>query len=62
MNETLVTLNIHIPPGQETVIRMGFLMEIINVCKGDASCSAYEKRAPIVNTTIFDHRKEVKYL
>ena len=33
MNETLVTLNIHIPPSQETVICTGFLMENINLVK-----------------------------
>ena len=35
-------------------------MENINICKGvpcDASCSACEKRATIVNTTKFDYRK-----
>ena len=58
MNETQITLNIHIPPSQETVIGAAFLMENINVCKGvqcDASCSACEKWATIVNTTKFDY-------
>ena len=60
MNETLVTLKIHIPPSQETVEGMVFLMDNTNVCKGvpcDTSCSACEKWVNIVITTIFDYRK-----
>ena len=60
VNETPIILNIHIPPSQETVIRTAFPIKNINVFKGvpcDASCSACEKWATIVNTTIFDYRK-----
>ena len=60
VNETPVTLNIHIPPSQETIEGMVFLMENINICKGvpcDASCSNGEKWATILNTSMLDCRK-----
>ena len=60
VNDTPVSLNIHIQPCQETVAGMVFLMENLKLCKGapcDALYSNCEKWATIINSTIYDYRK-----